>query len=56
MVCHFLHPASHFTLALFQERQRYLQRKLKTHANIKFSETDISEYKTLTPNRGSRFD
>jgi hypothetical protein len=54
--CHFLHAASHFTLMLFQERQRYLQRKLKTHANIKFSETDISEYKTLTPNRKSRFD
>ncbi len=38
------------------ERQRYLQRKLKTHANIKFSEVDVSEYKTLTPNRKSRFD
>jgi len=38
------------------ERQRYLQRKLKTHANIEFSEVDISEYKTLTPNRKSRFD
>jgi len=38
------------------ERQRYLQRKLKTHANIQFSEVDVSEYKTLTPNRKSRFD
>ena len=38
------------------ERQRYLQRKLKTHANIQFSEADVSEYKTLTPNRNSRFD
>lgn len=38
------------------ERQRYLQRKLKTHANIEFSESDVSEYKTLTPNRKSRFD
>jgi hypothetical protein len=56
IISHFLHPSSPFTLALFQERQRYLQRKLKTHANIKFSEMDISEYKTLTPNRKSRFD
>jgi hypothetical protein len=38
------------------ERQRYLQRKLKTHANLKFSDVDISEYKALTPNRESRFD
>lgn len=38
------------------ERQRYLQRKLKTHANIQFSEADVSEYKTLTPDRESRFD
>jgi len=38
------------------ERQRYLQRKLKTHANIQFSESDVSEYKALTPNRESRFD
>lgn len=38
------------------ERQRYLQRKLKTHANIKFSDVDVSEYKTLLPNRKSRFD
>eukprot|EP00534_Pseudo-nitzschia_fraudulenta_P011880 CAMPEP_0201219222 /NCGR_PEP_ID=MMETSP0851-20130426/190970_1 /ASSEMBLY_ACC=CAM_ASM_000631 /TAXON_ID=183588 /ORGANISM="Pseudo-nitzschia fraudulenta, Strain WWA7" /LENGTH=928 /DNA_ID=CAMNT_0047508911 /DNA_START=146 /DNA_END=2932 /DNA_ORIENTATION=+ len=38
------------------ERQRYLQRKLKTHANIQFSEVDVSEYKALTPNRESRFD
>jgi len=38
------------------ERQRYLQRKLKTHANIEFSEVDVSEYKQLTPNRKSRFD
>jgi len=38
------------------ERQRYLQRKLKTHANIQFSQVDISEYKALTPNRRSRFD
>jgi hypothetical protein len=38
------------------ERQRYLQRKLKTHANIQFSEVDVSEYKTLTPDRESRFD
>jgi hypothetical protein len=38
------------------ERQRYLQRKLKTHANIRFSQVDVSEYKALTPNRKSRFD
>jgi len=38
------------------ERQRYLQRKLKTHANIEFSDVDVSEYKQLTPNRKSRFD
>eukprot|EP00536_Pseudo-nitzschia_multiseries_P007731 jgi/Psemu1/196289/e_gw1.184.67.1 len=38
------------------ERQRYLQRKLKTHANIQFSQVDVSEYKALTPNRESRFD
>jgi len=38
------------------ERQRYLQRKLKTHANIQFSEVDVSEYKAITPNRRSRFD
>ncbi len=38
------------------ERQRYLQRKLKTHANIQFSEVDVSEYKTLPADRKSRFD
>lgn len=38
------------------ERQRYLQRLLKTHANIRFSEVDISEYKVIVPNRKSRFD
>lgn len=38
------------------ERQRYLQRKLRTHANIKFSEVDVSEYKALNPDRKSRFD
>mmetsp|Transcript_10831 Transcript_10831/g.26193 ORF Transcript_10831/g.26193 Transcript_10831/m.26193 type:complete len:922 (+) Transcript_10831:84-2849(+) len=38
------------------ERQRYLQRKLKTHGNINFSDADVSEYKALTPNRKSRFD
>jgi hypothetical protein len=38
------------------ERQRYLQRKLKTHANIQFSQVDVSEYKALVPNRKSRFD
>lgn len=38
------------------ERQRYLQRRLKTHANIQFSRIDVSEYKTLLPNRQSRYD
>eukprot|EP00979_Chaetoceros_neogracilis_P000667 scaffold162_cov267-Chaetoceros_neogracile.AAC.17 len=37
------------------ERQRYLQRKLKTHANLKFSVVDISEYKAPVP-KDSRFD
>jgi hypothetical protein len=38
------------------ERQRYLQRLLKTHGNLKFSEMDISEYIIQNPNRKSRFD
>jgi hypothetical protein len=38
------------------ERQRYLQRKLRTHANIKFSDVDVSEYKALNPDFNSRFD
>jgi len=38
------------------ERQRYLQRKLKTHANIRFSRIDVSEYKAQVANRQSRFD
>ena len=38
------------------ERQRYLQRLLKTHENLKFSGADTSSYKALTPNRKSRFD
>ncbi|KAG7357375.1 RAP domain containing protein [Nitzschia inconspicua] len=38
------------------ERQRYLQRKLKTHANLRFSDVDVSEYKALIPNRRSRYD
>jgi hypothetical protein len=38
------------------ERQRYLQRKLKTHANINFSEVDVSEYKALKTDFKSRFD
>ena len=29
------------------ERQRYLQRKLKTHEHIKFSGIDVSEYKNF---------
>ncbi|GFH59837.1 hypothetical protein CTEN210_16313 [Chaetoceros tenuissimus] len=38
------------------ERQRYLQRKLKTHPNLTFSGIDVSEYKAPVPNRKSRFD
>ncbi len=38
------------------ERQRYVQRKLKTHSNLQFSGLDVSEYKALAPNRNSRFD
>lgn len=41
---------------LSQERQRYLQRLLKTHADIRFSDVDISEYKPIVPNRKTRFD
>jgi len=37
------------------ERQRYLQRKLKTHANLRFSIVDVSEYKAPVP-KDSRFD
>lgn len=37
------------------ERQRYLQRKLKTHANLRFSVVDVSEYKAPVP-KDSRFD
>jgi hypothetical protein len=39
-----------------QERQRYLQRLLKTHANLRFSTIDVSEYKAPVPERQSRFD
>jgi hypothetical protein len=39
-----------------QERQRYLQRLLKTHGNLQFSRVDISEYKPQVPNRRSRYD
>ncbi len=38
------------------ERQRYVQRKLKTHASIRFSGADVSEYKSPVPNKKSRFD
>jgi hypothetical protein len=39
-----------------QERQRYLQRLLKTHGNLQFSRADVSEYKPPVSNRRSRFD
>jgi hypothetical protein len=38
------------------ERQRYLQRLLKTHGNLRFSTVDRSEYKPHVPNRQTRFD
>ena len=38
------------------ERQRYIQRLLKTHANIRFSTVDVSEYRAPVPYRQTRFD
>jgi hypothetical protein len=38
------------------ERQRYLQRLLKTHPNLRFSGADVSEYKAIVYNRQSRYD
>jgi len=38
------------------ERQRYLQRLLKTHGEVRFSDADVSEYQPITGNRGSRYD
>ena len=38
------------------ERQRYLQRLLKTHGNLRFSTSDLSNYKAPVANRQSRFD
>ncbi|KAL3791394.1 hypothetical protein ACHAWO_005018 [Cyclotella atomus] len=38
------------------ERQRYLQRCLKTHQEIQFSEVDVSQYQALPQTRHSRFD
>lgn len=38
------------------ERQRYLQRQLKTHDKIEFSGVDVSEYKAMPSTRISRFD
>lgn len=38
------------------ERQRYIQRKLKTHEVIRFSGPDVSQYKPQIPSRKSRFD
>ena len=38
------------------ERQRYLQRALKTHEKIEFSDIDVSEYKAMPSTRHSRFD
>jgi very-short-patch-repair endonuclease len=38
------------------ERQRYLQRCLKTHKEIRFSGVDVSEYQAIPQTRHSRFD
>ena len=38
------------------ERQRYVQRLLKTHGSLKFSDVDISAYTPAVANRLSRFD
>ena len=38
------------------ERQRYLQRALKTHQKIEFSDVDVSEYTPMPSTRNSRFD
>lgn len=38
------------------ERQRYLQRALKTHDKIVFSDVDVSEYMPMPSTRHSRFD
>jgi RAP domain len=38
------------------ERQRYIQRLLKTHGNIRFSNADVSHYKPQNPSRMSRYD
>jgi len=38
------------------ERQRYLQRLLKTHGNVRFSSADYSEYKAPPLSKRSRFD
>jgi hypothetical protein len=38
------------------ERQRYLQRALKTHQTIEFSDVDVSEYTPMPSTRNSRFD
>ena len=55
LALHYLNLWSPFSHS-FQERQRYLQRLLKTHANINFSEVDVSEYSVPSPNRKTRFD
>lgn len=38
------------------ERQRYLQRALKTHETISFSGVDVSQYQAMPQTRHSRFD
>ena len=47
---------THLSRKIRQERQRYLQRALKTHEKIEFSEVDVSEYKAMPSTRHSRFD
>jgi hypothetical protein len=38
------------------ERQRYLQRLLKTHCGLRFSQIDVSEYRAPVHNKKSRFE
>lgn len=38
------------------ERQRYVQRILKTHESIRFSDKDVSDYSEIPEDRRSRFD
>ena len=50
------HYLPHLCRRITKEKQRYLQRLLKTEAKRYFSNIDVSDYKAITPNRLSRFD